>query len=42
MSEGRARRVARVAADLKNLSAADRAVLAEAVDILERLPGNGR
>jgi DNA-binding MarR family transcriptional regulator len=42
MSEGRARRVARVAADLKNLSAADRAVLAEAVDILERLPGSGR
>jgi DNA-binding MarR family transcriptional regulator len=38
MGEGRARRVALLAAELATLSAADRAVLDRAVGILERLP----
>jgi DNA-binding MarR family transcriptional regulator len=40
MAEGRARRVAALAAELGELSSADRAVLERAVDILERLPGS--
>lgn len=38
MGEGRARRVALLAAELAGLSAADRAVLERAVGILERMP----
>ena len=38
MGEGRARRVAILAAELAGLSAADRAVLERAVGILEKLP----
>lgn len=38
MAEGRARRVALLAAELDALSASDRAALARAVGILERLP----
>jgi DNA-binding MarR family transcriptional regulator len=38
MAEGRARRVALLAAELDELSASDRAALARAVGILERLP----
>lgn len=36
MAEGRARRVALLAADLRALQACDRAILAQAADILER------
>jgi DNA-binding MarR family transcriptional regulator len=38
MAEGRARRVALLAAELNELNAADRAALERAVGILERLP----
>lgn len=41
MAEGRARRVALLAAELDALSASDRAALAQAVGILERLPARG-
>lgn len=45
MAEGRARRVARLASELRALSPADRAALAAAAGILERLfdpPGHSR
>ena len=42
MAEGRARRVALLAAELNQLSAADRAVLEQAIGILERLPARGQ
>lgn len=40
MAEGRARRVAALAAELEALGPADRSALERAVDILEKLPGN--
>jgi DNA-binding MarR family transcriptional regulator len=42
MGEGRARRVALLAAELADLSAAERAALERAVRILERLPARSR